>query len=90
MWAEDRSGTRDDFSAPEPQLLTFSPFIQCLILFTFKFILAKPKLLLNHKLSSPQPKLSAHHAGVTVSPVCVTYCPPLAICIHLQASTVAG
>lgn len=34
---------------------------------------------LSLEITLPQSKLSAYDAGITVSPVCVTYCPPLAI-----------
>lgn len=41
------------------------------------------------RLPLPQSKLSAYDAGITVSPVCVTYCPPLAILVNLYTPTLA-
>lgn len=41
------------------------------------------------RLPSPQSELSAYNAGIMVGQVCVTYCPPLAIQVHLQTPTVA-
>ena len=39
--------------------------------------------------TSPQSQLSVYDTGVTVGPMCVTYCPPLAIQVDLQTPIVA-